>query len=990
MTALRWVVCLVVAGLVLEPLVIADELVRSVEQQRGGRHWIDQPTEAPKSAEESAACFQLEDGYRIILAASEPVVFDPVAIDFDERGRMFVAEYSDYPTGPADAKAGALSRVVRLEDVNGDGEFELRRVFADQLKFCHSVMAFGTGVLTCTETQIVYLPDDNQDGLADRQEVWFEGFTPAHPQMQIGCPRRGLDNWIYLTYGHGRVRCVRPGFETAESVEIPRVDFRFDPKTMKFEAVAGAGQFGNTIDSYGRRFFSSNRNPIMTQMLDLSQPGKNVFAGVSVGHSDVGPSGERTRVYPTVAMKSNWLSHAGTHTSACGVTAYRGGLFGKESDSQVFVCEPVGHLVTRSVIRAEGAGLTAVRGREDRDFLTSTDTWFRPASLSTGPNGELYLADMYRLWVEHPKFVPEDVAAKMDWRAGEDRGRIWCIVPDSHFGIPAAYEAPESDVDLLGLLADGNGWRRMLAQRLIVDGDRQGLEPELRRILRGELHSAGSPLARLHALWSLQGLGRLTAADLLHAAGDELPVIRRDAVRLMAAAVDRDPSFAPALLRLASDSAPEVQFEALLCLPSTGEAGVSAVRLAAGSGDLWLQRAILLGAPQYAAEAASAVIAAEGNSAVSATFVRQLSATAAARGGASAAGQLAELIRRSEVRGIWWQTAIVAGLIDGLPRGADPALGRSLAAVVASPPAGQSESWAAVGELVQSAAATAVDRGRGDADRIAALELLPQLPAEELLSAVKGLLVGGESSAVQRSAVEALRRSGRAEAGGVLIAAWPGLSPAARAAALDLLLSRRDSTNELLAQLQSGAIPASVVSIDQRLNLLKHPDGAIRAVAEELYGGTVSADRRGIAEQYARALELEGRATAGAEVFQKTCSKCHRIGGVGHNVGPDISDTRARARDALLYDILDPNRRVDPQFSEYVAVTTDGRILNGLLAAENSDSVTLRQPEGREVTILRGEIEELRATNRSLMPEGIEKEVTVDQMADVLAFLKNR
>jgi putative heme-binding domain-containing protein len=205
-----------------------------------------------------------------------------------------------------------------------------------------------------------------------------------------------------------------------------------------------------------------------------------------------------------------------------------------------------------------------------------------------------------------------------------------------------------------------------------------------------------------------------------------------------------------------------------------------------------------------------------------------------------------------------------------------------------------------------------------------------------------------------------------------------------------LLLSRRESTLELLSQMQAGAIPASAASIDQRLNLLKHSDPTLLSLAETLFGGTVSADRKAVAEQYSKALAVDGNAVAGAELFQKTCSKCHRIGGVGANVGPDISDTRARARDALLYDILDPNRRVDPQFSEYVLVTTDGRILNGLLAAENSESVTLRQPEGREVTVPRSEIDELTATSKSLMPEGIERDVTVEQMADILAFLKNR
>ena len=232
------------------------------------------------------------------------------------------------------------------------------------------------------------------------------------------------------------------------------------------------------------------------------------------------------------------------------------------------------------------------------------------------------------------------------------------------------------------------------------------------------------------------------------------------------------------------------------------------------------------------------------------------------------------------------------------------------------------------------------------------------------------------------------RSTGRPDAAQQVMNAWPTLTPAARSAAVDLFLSRRDSLSLLLERMQSGIILPASLSIDQRLPLLQNPDKAIQETARKLFGGTVSADRRKVAEEYAAALQTEGDPQRGALVFERTCSKCHRIGSVGQSVGPDISDTRARAADALLYDILDPNRRVDPQFSEYVIVTTDGRLLNGLLVSETPQTITLRQAEGRESSLNRSDVEELRATNRSLMPEGIEKDVTITQMADILAFLK--
>ncbi|MFQ5731231.1 MAG: PVC-type heme-binding CxxCH protein, partial [Planctomycetaceae bacterium] len=341
-----------------------QDALRTIEGTRGGRHWVNAKTAPPKSPQESLKSLKIEPGFTVQLFAAEPLVMDPVAITFDERGRMFVVEYGDYPVGPP-KKGPPLSRVVMLEDTDGDGRADKRHVFADKLNFAHSLMAYKGGMLVGAQTQILFLKDTDGDHRADVREVLFDGFTPAHPQMQIGCPRWGLDNWVTLNYGPGRITSkASPGRTRA----MPRLDFRFHPLTMEFGPDSGLGQYGNTVDNHGNRFFCTNRNPIMTTALPYAAMRRNPFAVIPKGYYDVGASGGATRVYPLVAMKSNYLSHAGTHTSACGVTAYRGDFRTADLQRSVFVCEPIGNLVTRSIVDDAGIALTAKRARPKADF----------------------------------------------------------------------------------------------------------------------------------------------------------------------------------------------------------------------------------------------------------------------------------------------------------------------------------------------------------------------------------------------------------------------------------------------------------------------------------------------------------------------------------------------------------------------------------------------------------------------------------------------
>lgn len=967
-----------------------QDALRTIEGTRGGRHWVNAKTAPPKSPQESLKRLKIEPGFEVRLFAAEPLVMDPVAIAFDERGRMFVVEYGDYPTGPP-KKGPPLSRVVMLEDRNGDGRADKRTVFADRLNFAHSLTAYRGGLLVGAQTQILFLKDTDGDNRADVGDVVFDGFTPAHPQMQIGCPRWGLDNWVYFNYGPGRITGkATPG----KTVAMPRRDFRFNPRTMEFGPTSGLGQYGNTFDVYGRRFFCTNRNPIMTEALSDAAMRRNPYAVISKGYYDVGKSGGDTRVFPLVAMKSNYLSHAGTHTSACGVTAYRGDSRAADLQHSVFVCEPIGHLVTRSIVEQHGVTLTAKRARPKADFLASTDTWFRPASLANGPDGALYLADMYRLWVEHPKFLPPDIAKRLDWRAGEDRGRIYRIVPKG--AKRRDFRPPKTTGDLVKLLTDRNGWRRTLGQRLLVERQDKEAAPVLRKLLADRKTGEPAALTRLHALWTLDGLGVLASADVDVALSDPSSFVRKDAVQLAGRQLQAHPKQLARLAKLADDPDVRVRYALALALGETDAPRATDLlaKLALRDGrDRWFALAIITASAHRSGAVLATLVtnkrfAANGDAAGIA-LVRQLATVAGTRGDGKELAALLETLTASQRSGVWWQTATLTGLAAGLPRHRGK-LGRtSLAKLVAAPPDKLAGPMKRVNRLLERIAQIAVDRKRSIGDRVAAIPLLAYRPLDRTVPAFERLLASSQTVEVQLACLNAMQAAGGTERlADIVLKRWPELGPTVRGPALALLLRRTATTRRMLAAMAAGKMKPSVVDIDRRVRLLKHRDPRIRKLAAKLFGGAISSNRRAVAERYRPALTLKASAAAGFQVFQKSCAKCHKVDGKGHEVGPDISDVRNRSREALLYDILDPNLKVEPRFTDYLVLTSDGRTFNGLMVSETPAAIVLRQPEGKQQEIPRADIERLRASGKSLMPEGVEKEITVQQMADLLEFLK--
>ena len=999
-------------------------LLESVDSERGGRHWIEQQPPAAKSPEESLACFQIEPGSHIELVAAEPLVFDPVWIDFDHRGRLFAAEYGDYPIGPVkpdgteDTAAKSLSKIVLLEDEDGDGRMDKRTVFADNLTFCHSFMPLMDGILACAQTEILFLKDTDGDNVADVREVWFDGFTPAHPQMQIGCPRWGLDNWIYLTYAPGNVRCRRFGYETEEPVKMPRQDMRFDPFTMKFEPISGLGQFGNTINNDGVRFFSTNRNPIMMEMIPQSIVGRNPYQSIGKRHADVGPSGGDTKVFPLIDMKSNWLAHAGTHTSACGVTAYRGDLWDTDFQNSVFVCEPIGHLVTRSIIRhqEDTPVLTAERAQPKADFLASTDEWFRPSSLRTGPSGALYVADMYRMWVEHPKFLPPEIAAQIDWRAGEDRGRIWRIVPAEAADVEK-FVAPESDPkkieEWIKHLESSNGWRRFTAQQQIaewtVNPEMQSeslvkwpAETEQRMIaaLNQKLISNEySDKQALNMLGALEVLGGLKEAALEHLCESaELPGLKVQLARLIAPWSTPSSSLREKASELANDKNAFVRhFSTVNLVPKTYQTLSSLFRVDHKIwSDPWYQTAVYSLYGDDATLLCALPILKTTNPKLEidvSQLMQNASQQVAQQGEPASLTQFVDLLVMAKPNDF---VPMAIGFQQGAKRNTGTLAYKSLPQMFAAIETLRGiknthpDSVTKVRNKMAKIVDVSGDANASPAERLTSLRLLSIMDAKRFLTQVPDFLLPAYPADVQDEVIQIVRQLRAIEAYPVIMNHLQQLGPGPRRSAIELLLGDVASTTELLTKMKAEQLSPAMADIDQRLRLLQNRDPAIKALAEDVFGGAISANRKEVADTYQAALTMEASLERGAAVYKKTCSKCHKINGEGHNVGPDISDTRNRSREALLYDILDPNRRVDPQFSEYVVVTIQGRTYNGLLVSDTDNAVVLRQPEGKETTIARTDIQELQATNKSLMPEGIEKDVTVQQMADLLAFLKQR
>ncbi len=781
---------------------------------------------------------------------------------------------------------------------------------------------------------------------------------------------------------------------------------RFHPeKPGSLEPTSGGGQFGLSADPWQNWFTATNNQHLRHFVLSdhyLSRNPALAAPAVAIDIPDHGAACKVFRISPFESWRvertrrrkegpesqrfpSTELVPGGYITSACSPVVYTADLFSEPFHNNVFVCDPANNLVHQDILVAHGATFIAKRAEADREFLASTDTWFRPVNLTIGPDGALYVVDFYREVIETPLSLPDDIKKGLNLES-RGRGRIWRILPKEAKRGPRPTLGKASSNELVQHLAHPNSWWRLTAQRLLVERQDHAVIPELEKLAR----ESRSEIGRAHALWTLDGLAALPDQLIIQAFSDSSPGVREQALRLAEKRIAKSQEVREGVLRQANDSSPRIRFQTALTLGETGNhsATLALGRIAASDfADPWIRLAVLSSSGGRAHTLLDLLTAQpEFSTRATAEHLKFLTQAASLLGAQADHSQLAatlKLLRPRPGEPVDWQIAVLTGLAQGMQSRQN-----SLSRLFNKPPEDLKDLLDQIKPIFTSSAVVAMDEKQSASARLSAIRLLAYGPWSDVAAALRDLLKPQTSSDIQLAAVHALANQDYPKVAETLLASWEGYSPQIRREVLEALFAGPERVSQLLDAIEAKKVFAGQLE-PSRLDLLrKYPNAKIRQRAEKLLAGLGSPDRQKVISDYRPALNLKADSARGKIVFKKVCSTCHRLENEGIEVGPDLlSALRNKAPETLLIDILDPSREVDPRYLNYQIITKSGRVFTGMIASETGSSLTLRRAEKAEDTILRQQIDEIQATGKSVMPDGLEMQLSKQDLADLIGYL---
>lgn len=950
----------------------------------------------PLSTDEAISAFEVAPGYKIELVAAEPLVIDPVAFCFDPAGRMIVVEMRGY----SEREDDFAGRIRRLTDRDGDGVMDHAETLAEGLSWPTAVESFPGGVLVGVPPNIVFYPvEDDDEGMAKvgQAEIWFSGFSRSNVQGLMNSFRWGPDLRLHGASSSNGGEIT--GITLSEPVRLGMQDFSIDPRDRSFRVVEGGAQHGMDFDRWGNKYLTSNSDHLQQALMFRPVAGRGTrYSSVPAMRRSIAQDGPAADVYRSSPIEPWRLlrTHlrvsgkdpgivegggraAGYFTGATGVHLYEGDQWAiGEEEAIAVVCDVGGNLVHRKRLDSDGLWKVGRRIDQGTEFVRSSDTWFRPVQLGGGPDGAFYIADMYREVIEHPKSLPPMIKSQVDLNSGNDRGRIWRVVAG---GKPIRRSTERLDrmptEELVKLLSHRNLWHRRTAARLLVRRDGVGVADAVREIAV----TAGTAEGRLEALAVLERVSDgIDAATLSSALGDSHAEVRRRAVEIATGqrvALADDP-----LRRLAEDESISVRFRLAYAMPVLAKDRKTGAKLLAEMasrdlGDPWIRWAVegSIGDNLYEFFESIGPLLATMPEAERMAWGKTL-------GGQIASG--------GDVRGI-------AKLVDYLEAELSspdakpillPAMADEVANVDPSGAAAPLAGWASE-RLLPGLLAMAEDRDAGLAnagDRMKWVRWAAPAEARRLLDS---LLYPGYPSSVQQTALASLVGND-AQTVRVVIERMVGMTPATAELALTTLAGRVEGQLAIARAIEEGRITAEHLPAEVSRMLAESRDEGVRDVMASHLAKTVSPPSGELYQRYAQSLHGTADLVQGEALFKRVCGTCHAPEAGRERVGPDLLTVVDQPKEQILLSILEPNREVNPKYARVQIVTLSGQVLSGVVSAESDATVTLLDSQGKSYAIARGDIEDLQTSTQSLMPEELYKEISPEQMRDLIDYVIQR
>jgi putative membrane-bound dehydrogenase-like protein len=961
------------------------------------------------TAEESLAAMEISEDFKVEVFLKEPQVMSPVEMVWDENGLLYVAEMLDYPDDPPPGKP-ARSRIRLLEDDDGDGKYEKAIVFADQVLEVSGLLPWKGGLIVTSAPDILWMKDENGDGVADIRKVLYTGFPKVNPEARITNPRYGIDNWVYTSNNGRDGKITSPDHPEQAPILVRGTDFRFQPVRGLAEPSAGVAQFGLTFDDWGNEFITENTTHLRNVILPMRYIARAPLLEVPAFALNIYESGKTpAQIFPLTGPQE-WrkqrtalrqkryteqglerIEHVGGYFSgASGGTVYSGDAWPAEYRGSIFTGEVSANLIHRDVITPDGVTFKAARAKEGVEFIASKDQWFRPCNFANAPDGNLYFPDVYRLFIETPESIPEEIKKNMDFYAGDTMGRVYRIVSKSPRNTrdlkPKLGTATVEQ--LVKTLEHENGWHRTTAQRLIVERQDKTAIPFLKKLIE----TTASPLARVHALWTLDGLSALEAPEVLQALKDQNPHVREHGLRLAEVFLPQSRPVIDAVLAMKGEPELRVRFQLAFTLGQIKDPralDALADLAVAQSDNPWFRLAILSSAAGEASQFYS-LLRARG-------FENKdlFEQTAALIGAKHDPAELSKLL--ASLAGLKTPEAALAGLGRGLKLGNAKNLRVANAESALSPFINSADvqfhqaAWGAarffeLPGIVRKALADAQNDTLPVPKRAIALRALRSGEYAMVAPILKKALALQDQPELQIAAIDSLASFDSPSVGETLLDSWKSFTPDVRVKALGALLSERERMKLLLKAFEDGRVERTMADPSLQARLFDHPDKTVADRARTFF--KPEADERAAAvAAYQEAVRLPGDVNRGRDLYSSTCAKCHSPQNGRPRIGADLSGINNKTKEELLNSIMNPSAAIEPRFVNYIVTTKDGRIQDGILANETPGAITLRNADA-DTTILRKNIAEIRASTLSLMPDGFEKSISVQQVADIMAYLR--